>query len=261
VTQETKVIKIAVKIFHIQKDGNSEDEYEDAYARSEDNLNFALADGAADSIFSGIWAKMLVEDFVYDPFTVSTSKDNFLDWFEPLQRRWQSEVGSKNLPWYMENKARIGAFATLLGLSITSRQTRRIVCLSTSARETTSIVCAAVGDTCVFILHDNFLTPFPVSKVTDFNNTPYLLGTYPRYNARIKEHIQTLNLDISDGDLIIMATDALSKWFLAEFQQGQKPWLRFENITGSEYTELIRSLRDAEEMRNDDTTVMFISPE
>lgn len=132
-------------------------------------------------------------------------------------------------------------------------------CLAISARETRTLTCLAIGDTCVFVVSDDRFVAFPISRAEDFGIKPKLLGSHHRYNVRLEEHIQTLNLNINDGDLIIMASDAFSKWFLTESQKGSKPWTRFENLDQSGFSQLIRSLRQSKEIRDDDTTAILIS--
>jgi hypothetical protein len=248
------------KIFHIQKNGNSPDENEDAYDSSEDNLRFALADGATDSFRSKSWSKLLVDSFiknpffnierVRNPFDLERKKEtyiNFINWLEPLRQKWKSQIVWKNLRWNAEEKARIvGAFSTFLAIQITSRETRGIGCLS-------------IGDTCVFILHNNHLKKsWPIANSKDFNNTPYLLSSYQKYNVKMEQHIRTFFYD-DDCDLIVVATDAFAKWFLYEYEKDNQPWLQFENLDPLGFNELIFSLREAKEIQDDDTTAIFIS--
>src|SRR5947207_13463202 len=93
--------------FHLPKNGNSAEEYEDAFAGSAERGRFAVSDGASESSFAGSWAKLLVDGFVREakrPWEVGT-------WLEPLRQRWAEEIGSKPLPWYAEMKREDGAFA------------------------------------------------------------------------------------------------------------------------------------------------------
>jgi hypothetical protein len=218
-----------------------------------------LADGAGDSIYQSELANLLVSEFVNNPFYTDTKKDKFIKWLEPIQKRWEEIIDWENIPWYKEAKAKIGAFSTLLAVRVTTRETRDAICLATTARETTSIVCFAVGDTCVFVVNEKDFIAFPIGHVADFSKNPHLLGSYPKYNIQIKQYIQTRTIDIDEGDLIIMATDAFSKWFLEEFQEGKKPWTRFENLDQSGFNELIEVLRTSKQMRDDDTTAIFIA--
>jgi hypothetical protein len=56
--------------FWLPKAGNSDSEYEDAFfprrlkRRNGRRLRFAVADGATETSFSGVWARLLVSSFV-----------------------------------------------------------------------------------------------------------------------------------------------------------------------------------------------------
>jgi hypothetical protein len=47
--------------FSLHKDGNRPDEYEDAFAGNPKVGRFAVADGASESSFAALWAKLLVD--------------------------------------------------------------------------------------------------------------------------------------------------------------------------------------------------------
>jgi len=256
---QSKIINFESSVFHIQRSDKSDDEYEDAYSISDDNLIFALADGTSDSIYQKELATMLVSEFVSNPICLDGMKDKFVKWLEPIQKRWQELIDWEKLPYYKEAKAKIGAFSTLLAVRVTTHQTRSIVCLATTTHQTRSIVCLAVGDTCMFVVSKDGFVSFPVSSTADFNNNPYLLGSYSKYNIQLKQHIQTTRVAVDDGDLIVMATDAFSNWFLTELQKGEKPWTRFENLDQGGFNGLIQSLRNSKDIRDDDTTAIFIA--
>ena len=113
---------ISAETFWLQKAGNKPDEYEDAFCPSDRvigeagrEFSFAIADGATDACFSGTWARQLVNAYcegMFDPISLAKS-------LPELQRQWREHVASKGpLPWYVEQKADSGAFATLLGITL-----------------------------------------------------------------------------------------------------------------------------------------------
>src|SRR4051812_41117456 len=99
------------RAFHVAKHGNSHDEYEDAFAADAETGRFAIADGASESSFAGLWARLLVQGFVHPVLT-----DGPPDWLAPLRKRWAKEVDALELPWYAEEKREQGAHATFLGV-------------------------------------------------------------------------------------------------------------------------------------------------
>lgn len=107
----------APRVFWTPKSGNALTDYEDAYALGDDCL--AIADGATESSFSRIWAQQLAAGFVANPAaTLSPSTQRLQTWLQPLQETWHAGVAWDSLPWYAEDKARSGAFATLLTFQI-----------------------------------------------------------------------------------------------------------------------------------------------
>ena len=103
-----------VQTFWLPKQGNTAEEYEDAFAASVENRRFGVADGATESSFADIWAQALVEAFTQSP----PNGIEFDDWLKPLQEAWHKNVSWDRLPWFAEEKAKSGAFATLLGLEL-----------------------------------------------------------------------------------------------------------------------------------------------
>ena len=69
-------MQILVEGFWLPKAGNTEDEYEDALSpkKTQGKLErkfprFAVADGATESSFSGLWAQLLVDSNSHGPLT------------------------------------------------------------------------------------------------------------------------------------------------------------------------------------------------
>ena len=91
----------------LPKRGNSEDEYEDAWAGDPAAGRFAVADGASESSFAGLWAQLLAEGFLSAP-----RPEDMPRWLAGPERRWAAEVMGLELPWYAEMKREQGAFAT-----------------------------------------------------------------------------------------------------------------------------------------------------
>src|SRR5260370_22536812 len=105
--------------FAVSKRGNSADEYEDAFAANPVKGRFAIADGASESFFAALWAKLLVDGFT----RMSPRRVSKKDWLKSQRAKWWSEVEALALPWYAEAKRELGAAATFLGLTLkTSRK-------------------------------------------------------------------------------------------------------------------------------------------
>ena len=246
-TMAPNALPVAWRAFHLAKRGHTGEEYEDAYAANPAAGRFAVADGAAESSFAGLWARLLVDGFVHSrprpkPRTC---------WLEPLQRSWAAEVDDLPLPWYGEVKRAEGAFATFLGLMV--KPSRRRIGGPWRAR--------AVGDSCLFQVREgSLMEAFPLSHAEDFGNRPCLLGARtvvdqgPPLLCRGRWQA---------GDRFLLMTDALAQWFLQEAEAGRKPWQAMAHFltrpeTDAEFAAWVEGLRDRGGLRNDDVTLLVI---
>jgi hypothetical protein len=120
---------LKTQTFWLPKAGNSDAEYEDAYAVGKwkgrlsppPRLGIAIADGATEAMLSRQWANLLVRRFVRH----LPNADNVFGWLDDTLRAWQHdkrqylaqrERSKKPVQWYEEPGLEAGAFAALLGL-------------------------------------------------------------------------------------------------------------------------------------------------
>ena len=181
---------VIAQTFWLPRRGNSPAEYEDAWAANPASGRYAVADGASEGCFTGLWARLLVEDFVgradqgLEPWPTSLSA---------IQRQWDSDVRGRNLPYHAEPWVRRGAYAAFLGLVLLTPlalwergrgwwrnsadsprppgegQGVRADCFRWQA--------IAVGDTCLFHTRGTaLLRAFPLEDSHQFNNAPKLVA-------------------------------------------------------------------------------------
>lgn len=225
------------------KAGNEPDEYEDAFwpedHRVLDTSDFrcAVADGATETSFSGLWASMLVRAWCVG----GLDNSQFGSTVAEMRRAWLDTVSKRSLPWYAEQKVRDGAFSSLLGLHV--RQSR-------IGARTGSWTALAVGDSCLFHIRGNrFLRAFPLSRPDQFNNRPYLISS--RANAPDCPNLHLVaNGRWRRGDRFLLTSDALASWFLRERASGD----RLRVPTGPLFENWMRDLRRQSRIRNDDVT-------
>ena len=253
-----------VNAYWTAKFGSSADEYEDAFAWSANSRHFAIADGATESSFADLWARSLVREYSKQPPTLATLPD----WLKPLQQEWHQTIKWDSLPWFAEEKARMGAFATLLGLSFASP--------GSGARAKTGFWtrfrakkdpqdrmawrACAVGDSCLFQIRGGaMLTSFPLTRSEDFQSRPILLSSNPAHNDGVWNSVRVMEGECRPGDLFLALTDALAKWFLAEIEAGRQPWTVLLGIRSAEaFEEFVKELRTEKTLRNDDTTMLLV---
>ncbi len=246
--------------FWLPKAGNSADEYEDASrvlypqrigASGRGLARVAVTDGASESAFAREWANVLTDAFVSRaPDLDDLSADSLRDWLVPAQGEWHGQVPWGRIPWHGEVKARAGAFATLLGLTIGAKSPRPGV-LSWRA--------LAVGDCCLFVVRDHHLqVSFPLDDHVNFDNNPALVCSNPASIGGIWEEVKQDSGECFTGDLIIVATDAIASWFLAQNAIEEKPWETLVELNSSVWDEWVGEQRREGLMRNDDTTLVII---
>ncbi|MEM3486402.1 MAG: protein phosphatase 2C domain-containing protein [Candidatus Methanomethyliaceae archaeon] len=251
-----------IRYYFSPKVGNSDKEYEDAFSPKprkstidRDTLAVAIADGATESSFASLWATQLTQQFVRKPFREVIA---FQGWLEPLSKNWWECINGYSLPWYAEEKVRYGAFSTFLGLQFFFDRDP-----SSSQGSWTAI---AIGDSCVFQLRDgNLFCSFPISRSSEFGNSPPLLSSNLRANSTIWDKVKTYSGTWEIGDAFLLATDAIAYWFLSEHERGNHPWHSFKHFfqdrkKDKAFRKWIDGLRTSSQMKNDDVTLVYISP-
>jgi hypothetical protein len=224
------------RAYWVPRQGNSPEEWEDAFACNTPAGRFAIADGASESIYAGEWARLLCEEFVAD----SSPVDEAGPWLGAAQRRWRDHVRGQPAPWHVAEKLDAGAFATFLGLRIEAKGQWQAV---------------ATGDSCLFLVRDNTLrAAFPVEIAAAFGTRPDLIGSRQRGRFRAAGIAGTLQA----GDRILLMTDALAEWFLAEHEGGHSPWREFEQMTDDGFAHWVDACRKDRRLKNDDATLVVI---
>ncbi|MFO0807552.1 MAG: protein phosphatase 2C domain-containing protein [Gemmataceae bacterium] len=242
--------------FRTQKSGNQDSEYEDAYwpetcfDQVSASSRFAVADGATESCFSGRWARALVK--AAGEGTISLCPADGLD---RLRKEWQEWVQSQPLPWYLEEKAEQGAFAALVVLTIMEDD---------KCREQGRWEAVAIGDSCIVQMRGNqLLAAFPLTRSSDFDNRPYLLGSRGVREEDLGEHLQRQSGTWQIHDSFLLMTDALACWFLRETEENRRPWELIRGLSGlngtCSFQEWIDRLRACNSIRNDDCTLLVVT--
>ncbi len=234
-------------------------------------MRVAIADGATDAVYSGLWARLLVRAYGRHDMTGLTAQDNL----NKAAKVWKRIVARIPLPWYAEEKARAGAFAALVGLELnrqgdlvppkrSERPPRAVVGLQPNRqgdRPSGAWSVLAFGDSCFFHLRSNkLLKSFPLSRANDFSSSPLLLGsnreTSPSGDVRMERG------SWQNGDCFYLMTDALASWFLSAYESGESPWLGLGETTlqnDATFNEWISCLRQDRAIKNDDCTLIRIA--
>ncbi|HEY9760588.1 MAG TPA: protein phosphatase 2C domain-containing protein [Oculatellaceae cyanobacterium] len=237
---------VTCKTFWLQKHGNAVDDYEDAAYPANtvdeqcDSFRCAIADGATEASFSGLWSNILVEGLVYGTE------------ISQLRREFTSKVGMKALPWYAEEKLQDGAFSAVAVLTISCDDIERRTWQT-----------SAIGDCCVMQVRENLLVKsFPVERPEDFNNAPLLLGSVTTKSESMQEH----SGNWLPGDRFLLMTDALACWTLKRLRDQNDAFGLLEGLSDfdlfKDFVAEQRATLDEEGrslLKNDDVTLMRLA--
>lgn len=238
--------KSRVYSIRIAKHGNTIDECEDAVAVDPRRGVLAVADGASSSFGAVTWADTLAKQFVQTP-PKPLSVGSFSEWLGRARRATPEPVrGESDDPngWWSEQGARQGAFSTVVGAAIMSDGGSRVA----------TVMC--LGDSCAFVLTgpsgDRAVRrSLPYEDAEQFGSHPSLLGSMAdrQHNEPTWTTIPT-----APGDLLVLASDAVSEWLLGDPR-------RFQLFDGNEPDEIANRLiaeRTDGKMVNDDLTVAVL---
>jgi hypothetical protein len=277
-----------VREYWLPKNGNTLEEYEDAFASVTTDGRFAIADGATESSFAASWASALARGFVSGPPELSAQPESqFREWLIPLQQAWHASVPWGNLSWFAEDKARAGAFSSLLGLAFVDNRrseastprAQRAIAPSVEASDTITAEsqsqsasdgsdsgaslswhALAVGDSCLFQVRNcGLLKSFPLDRSEQFGNHPLLVSSNPVKNQQVWSELSYEEGGVEPGDIFLLATDALAHWFLREGEKGEQPWNILTILeTDLAFASFVGDLREKGSIRNDDTTLLLV---
>ncbi|OWK34498.1 hypothetical protein [Fimbriiglobus ruber] len=227
------------------KKGNGPTEWEDAFAVNPALGIAVVADGASEGIFCRVWAGLLATRIATEgpDFRADGA---FVRWVDQCRAAWRQDIGYTTLRWSQQNKvASVGAAATLLGLffgppDVTVKRTWRAT---------------AVGDACLFHIRGNTLmATFPLAAGDQLGSTPALVRSNPGHEVFPIFASGTCGA----GDLFILATDAVAGRLFHEATTGTVVWERYLTLPESEWQAEIDTLRAANEIVNDDCTLVVL---
>lgn len=250
-------MRFFAQAFSLPKLGSAEEEYEDAFwptqlpADQAQTAEFrvAVADGATETSFSALWAKLIVRAYVKGRLVPDRFEPSLLK----LQERWHKAVGRKPLSWYAEEKVRSGAAAAFVGLHLWD-----------DAREEYGgrWEATALGDCCLIQMRaEQVIERFPIQCSTDFSSRPFLLSSQPSASAGWREALKNSSGSWMADDRFYLISDALAAWFMGDEERGGTPWKPLRDLGAADspsFADWVDGLRSKHSMRNDDVTLVRI---
>jgi hypothetical protein len=246
-------MRFEARTFWLPKDADETAQYQDAFALDAETGRAAIADGVSSAIFSGPWARLLTLGVVAEPPPLEDTAA-FQAWLAEKRAAWVNGIDTSTLTWYQRPKMVDGAMTTLLWLELLPTETNAEG-LATRYR----LRSFAIGDSCLFHLRGGeLLYWFPLENSAGFGLNPAVVGSVDRqldhqleFTAR--EH------DCLPGDLLVLATDAVALWAVERQESGEAvDWSRYCEYSDDDWRGEIFSLRDAKQMRFDDSTLILL---
>ena len=228
------------------KDGNTADQYEDAFAFCESALpnrfTVAVSDGASSAGYAREWANRLAQSFASDePFPETAA---FHARIVALGHEWRGAVSGGATSWYAQEKLASGSAATLLHVRFDA--------------DAQGLTASCVGDVCLFVVrNDRLRFGFPMTRAMAFGNHPDLLST-EEMGKRRPPAIADISTGIEPGDRFFLCTDALAQYFLSRFEtRRERPWHNLPQAQ-AELGPWLAKERASGAMKNDDVTLIEI---
>lgn len=228
-----------------QKMGNSPEQWEDAYATDAPGGAAVIADGASSGIYCNIWAEQLGTRFLTDrPDTRDVA--SLTKWVNGLRTEWRTAIKYSSLNWSKQAKVdQVGAAATLLALETGPED-------ESGHRPWRA---SAVGDASLFLVRDNRLVAtFPVVADDQFGSAPLLVRSSPGQRTLVLAAAGTCQ----PGDRFVLATDSIAARLFKDVAEGEVDWGRYEHITQDAWRAELDALRSANDMVNDDCTLVVL---
>ena len=193
----------------------------------------------------------MVGSFVERPLDIlGLSEEALHGWLSLGQENWRLEVRLSLIPWQREAKARAGAFATLLGVTITG------VSDNVDRFHYQTI---AVGNSCLIVIrNDRVRLSFPMGESSEFDNNPSLVCSNPANAEDLWQKVQLRGGDCVAGDRLILTSDDLACWSLSQCEVGETPWRTLLALEPCQWDDWVENQRSVVLMRIDDTTLVII---
>jgi hypothetical protein len=220
---------------------------QDACGKNPERGRYAIADGVTRSFFPDEWAKLLVEHFCYDGIDSNVKLFETKDWqkwLAGIQPKWLDKVQARVkdhtglVHGHLHNSlaAREPAASTFVGVEFDTEH---------GEAQWQALI---VGDSCLLMCHGGHIKSFPIEHSADFNHHPGHFGSYPAADNSCDATFH--GGTIEPGDVMILATDAMAKWLIGQYERDQGQWPTL--LTKLRQLERWRDLwQFVEEKRND----------
>jgi hypothetical protein len=241
------------RIFALAKDPDRPEQNQDACRADARGGIAAIADGVSSAIFSAQWANVLV-DAVIAAAPEPSDPEGFAAWLGQRRQAWSQRIDASRLGWSQRAKLPRGAFSTLLWVRVGDADGDR-----PGAFGACRLQGFAIGDSCLFHVRGRELVrSFPLHAASEFDADPLALGSLDLGRDRLMQFTALDELCYPE-DLLVLCTDALAQWAMQREEAGTPPdWNAWWDVPEARWQAEIANLRNAGQIRYDDTTLMLL---
>ncbi|WP_254568716.1 protein phosphatase 2C domain-containing protein [Oscillatoria sp. HE19RPO] len=240
---------VEIRRFQIPKQGLTEAECEDksALSSSEGRLRVAVADGATESLFSDIWAELIVNSYIEkgaELFNIGSLQSLTQAFLHTASKLILQMPETRH--WFMYEKLERGSHATFVAAEFYNPETMEVL---------------AVGDSCIFWRNEENgnVEMLPELSAEDFGVFPASICSLQKTWQNLESKIVKQEVNLQNGFQVILCTDALACWLVKELKKDLFIWEKLFKLSDSiSFTNFIESLRSQKEIRNDDVTLVLI---
>jgi hypothetical protein len=222
---------------------------QDAIAWGIEHRKAAIADGVSNSAYQALWATLLVNSFVELPDSPPTSLDHWMpNWLLAQQEQWHEMIPWDSQPSNVRKKAlRIGGQATFLGITLDPHN-----------QNWSGI---AIGDCELFQfdLNGKMTSCQPLISSEQFSNSPNALSSVEKDLTQAIRHVHQIQGTYQQGDVLVLATDAVACWTLKQIEQGWSPFIEVTLPRNQrDFASMISDLRITGGMVDDDSSILLL---
>jgi hypothetical protein len=237
------------------KSEHDEQTCEDAYGQNIADGLFTVADGAGTTLFSNIWARILVQSYL----TVPLMSDHPFEvewWVRRAQEQYKREVPDPGkMAWNALQKAQNqGSHSTLATLRVSKNDA--------SHAQAELLV---FGDSCIFIGQSGSqqVQSFPLETPSDFEQAPICVPSKLSLFNRYFHKCQVRHVGLEPGDVVVLATDAVSKWIISaangRYTNARGAFQELIAQTSDTWATFVSACRNRGEMTDDDSTALILT--
>lgn len=239
-----------IKHFITHKRNENDDAIQDSIAFDVSQGRYAISDGVTQSFIPQIWSKILVNYYVSKSGDKLIITEDLLNEFAKARKQYLQSLSEDELflVGLVEDEFS-DARATFAGVQINNHD----------------ISWQVIGDSCIFIIPEDgqLQCISSVASIVDseghiqmsFGNETDYLKSDGTFKGTIVEGTDSL-----DSGWVFLMTDAVSDWFVKQYNQGNNPidvLLKLES--NDDFEELIEQECSKGRMKSDDSSVILIN--